>query len=751
MSVAAAVLGNRAEFELAVGPHQASDLAVVSFEAREELSRPYEAVVTFAADARLDTTALEREKALVTVVEPDGVARYFDGVAEGMERLGPSRHPEKHLYRLRLRPRLWLLSARVRSRIFQDQSPVEIAVAVLKEGNVAHRLSLGGNHAKREYCVQYRESDLDFVSRLLEESGIFYFFEHEKGAHTLVLGDARGAFPELPGGKRIAFHDEQGMAPSGEAFTAFGSRHRTRPGAVVVRDVNYLHPQLDLTARAGDGKAELETYDHHGRYGMPDEGRALARIRLEEARVKAALWSGRSTSRRLCPGYVFEVSRHPDGRMNGEYVAVSVVHRGDQPEALAGALATGKSGYQSRVVCLRTEIPYRPERRTAHPKIAGWQTAVVVGPAGEEIHTDEHGRIKLQFRWDREGKEDDHASCWIRVAQALAGPGFGALWLPRVGQEVLVSFEEGDPDRPAVMGAAYNGMNPTPLDLPAEKTRSTLKSRSSPEDGGVGFNELRFEDAAGSEEVYLHAQKDLKIDVLNDKAQEVGGNETLTVAKDRSRTVLGNQSLVVKGNDDGQVLQNQTLTVTQNRTTAVGLNHGETVAGNQSVNVGGAHQLLVTLGAMESVGLGKVLSVGGAYLVNVGLAMNELVGGAKAEEVIGAKAEVIGAKKTEKVFGSRSLEVGGDLSESIGQSRTLKVGKDLVLNVSGGMQHAAQGDYHLKSKGLTMVASDQFTLKVGGATIQVNQSGDVVISGAKVQLRSSGDLTLEAPKISENG
>ncbi len=325
--------------------------------------------------------------------------------------------------------------------------------------------------------------------------------------------------------------------------------------------------------------------------------------------------------------------------MNGAYVAVSVVHRGDQPEALAGALATGTSGYQSRVVCLRKEIPYRPERRAAHPKIAGWQTAVVVGPAGEEIHTDQHGRVKAQFRWDREGKEDDHASCWIRVAQALAGPGFGALWLPRVGQEVLVSFEEGDPDRPLVMGAAYNGMNTTPLDLPAEKTRSTLKSRSSPGDG-YGFNELRFEDAAGTEEVYLHAQKNLQIEVLNDKAQQVGGNEKLLVAKDRSRTVGGNQALLVKGNDDGQVLGNQALEVTMNRATAVGMNHTETVGGNQSVNVGGAQAVTVALASAETVGLAKVLAVGGAYLVNVGAVMNEVVVGAKTEEVGAAKVEL---------------------------------------------------------------------------------------------------------------
>src|SRR3990172_6667327 len=498
----AAVLGaNRAEFELEVGGHWSKELGVLSLKAREELSRPYEAVVTFAAGPDLDAGALEGEKALVTVVKAEGAARYFDGVAEGVERLGRTSHPEKHGYRLRVRPRLWLLSGRQRSRIFQGMTAVEIAVSVLKEWQVVHRLSLTGSYAKREYCVQCRETDLDFASRLLEEEGIFYFVEHGKGTHTLVLGDARSACPSLPGGTRISYRDEQGMVPGEEAFTAFGGRRRTRPSAVVLRDVNYLIPQVDLTARAGEGKGELETYDHHGRYGTPEGGQALAKGRLEEAQGEAAE-------------------------------------------------ASGKSGYQSRAVCLRKEIPYRPERRTAQPKIAGWQTAVVVGPAGEEIHTDEHGRVKVQLNWDREGKEDEKSSCWIRVAQALAGPGFGALWLPRLGQEVMVSFEDGDPDRPLILGAAYNGMNTTPLDLPAEKTKSTLKSRSSPGDGGIGFNELRFEDAAGSEEVYLHAQRNLQIEVLNDKGQTVGGNETLAVVKDRSRTVGGNQSLLVKGNDD---------------------------------------------------------------------------------------------------------------------------------------------------------------------------------------------------------
>ncbi len=748
MSNASTVLGaNRAEFELEVGTEHGSELSVLGFDAWEELSRPYTVDVTFAARRGLVVKELEGAKGLFTVVKAEGAARYFDGVAEGAEVLGPTSHPEKWRYRLRLRPRLWELSERRRSRVYQEQTAVEIAVAVLKEGKVEHRLSLSGSYAKREYCVQHRESDFDFVSRLLEEEGIFYWFEHGKGTHTLVLGDSRSAYGTLQGGGRIAFREERGMVPDEEAFTAFGERRRTRAGVVELRDVDYLRPQLDLTARAGKG--ELEAYDHHGGYVAPEVGRARARVRLEELGASAERWRGKSTSRRLCPGYVFELTDSPG--MNGEYVVVSVRHRGDQPEALAGALAVGRSGYQSRVSCLRKEIAYRPERRTAPPKIAGWQAGVVVGPAGEEIHTDEHGRVKVQFHWDREGKEDDHASCWIRVAQAMAGPGFGALYLPRVGQEVAVSFEEGCPDRPLVVGAAYNGENPTPLDLPAEKTKSTLKSRSSPGDGGLGFNELRFEDAAGSEEVFLHAQKDLEIEVLNDKGQKVGGNEKLLVAKDRSREVGGNQALTVKGNDAGNVLGNQALEVAQNRTTAVGMNHVETVAGSQTVNVGGAQAVTVALASAETVGLAKALSVGGAYLVNVGAAMNEVVVGAKTEEVGGAKVELVGLKKTETVGGSRTLHVGGDLTERVGQKRTLRVEKDLVVGVSGKLAQTVKEEYAVHAKEAVITAEERFAVRTGSVTLTLEKDGSVVLKGGKLELNGTADLLLKAPTITENG
>ena len=609
---------------------------------------------------------------------------------------------------------------------------------------------MSSKYPKREYCVQYQESSLDFICRLLEEAGVFFFFEHRQGEHTLVLGDSGSACPELAGGSQIVYREKSGMSAGAEAFTVFTMRQQTQPSSVVLRDYNYLTPQADLTAQAGDQKGELKSYEHPGRYATPAEGKALAAVRLEEERARAALWSGRSTSRRLCPGYAFELDEHPEHELNGEYLLVSVRHRGDQPEALGGGSAQGKSGYQSRATCLRAEIPFRPERRTPRPSIAGVEPAVVVGPSSEEIWLDEHGRINVQFFWDREGKLDENSSCWIRVSQAMAGSGFGTLFIPRIGSEVTVGFEGGDPDRPVIAGSLYNGANAPPVDLPAQKTQSTIKTDSSPRSQGYGYNELKFEDAAGAEELYLHAQKDLSIEVGNDKTQTVGGSEKLAVAKDRDRSVGGNQTLVVQMNDDAQVQGNQTLGVAVSRSTSVGGSHAETVAGSQTVSVGGAQAVAVGLGSMETVGLGKVLAVGAIYAVNVGGAMNELVAGAKTEEVGGAKVELIGLKKSETVGGSRTLQVGGDLTETVDQKSTLEVTKELVTQVEGALSQSAREGYVLQAKQIEVAAEEEYRLEVGSASLTIKKGGEVMLSGTKIAVNGSTAVQLKAPQITEN-
>jgi type VI secretion system secreted protein VgrG len=754
MVATAELLANQAEFEFQVGPHALGELAVIGFEADEAISQPYalEALLAAPPDVSVDEKALLGQNALLAVHLGEDGDRFFHGIVSRVTRWEASTSQESQRYRVTVVPRWWTLKHTRNSRIFQEKSVPDIVHEVLGDALVEHRLELNGSYPKRTYCVQYRESDFDFVSRLLEEEGIFYFFEHTEGAHTLVLADTSLGCPAMPGEARLVFRTTRKMVAASEYVHEFASQLEVQPGAVALRDYNFVRPTQDLTATSTDDEAEvsLEVYDYPGLYEEPGNGRSLAKVRLEELRARVELATGASNCRRLRTGHTLELDEHPVGAFNRSYLVLSARHVGRQPEALLfeQSQADSQESYRNTFTCQPAKVPYRPARTTARPLIPGAQTAIVVGPAGEEIHTDEHGRIKVQFHWDREGGRDDKSSCWIRVSQAWAGPGWGALYLPRIGQEVVVEFLEGDPDRPLVTGSVYNGQNPPPIDLPGDKTQSTLRTNSSP--GGDGFNELRFEDAAGQEQVYFHAQKDLDIVVENDKTQHVGGYETLLVKKDRSRTIEGNQALEVKKNDDSIIGGNQSLRVDKDRSTSVGGNHTETVAVDQSISVGGNQNVMVSLAASETVGLGKMLNVGGAYAVTVGGALNQLVGGLKAEQVGGAKVEVVGAKKSETVAGSRSLQVGGDLSEQVAKNRSLKVGKDLMVSVGGKHNHAVKDSYTLSAKEISLVAEDQFTLKVGSATLQVKKNGDVVIKGAKVEITASGDIVIKGSKIAEN-
>jgi type VI secretion system secreted protein VgrG len=753
---ASALTASEPEFEFEAGPFTQGELAVIEFEARENLSGPYrvDLVFTAAPDIVVDAAELLGQPAALVVRQGTSDIRYLHGILCELSRWNAGGSAQRNRYRAVLEPGFHLLRHTRKSRIFQQKSIPEIVEQVLGEGKVTYALELQGSYSPRDYCVQYRESDFDFVSRLLEEVGIFYFFRHSQGGHEMVLGDSPNVHTPIYGDPAIPFRDPAGMSGDEECVFEISGRMEVVPGAVALRDFDFVRPSLDMTvdSQASDGDTALEIYDYPGKYEDPSPGKDVAKVRLEELRAPKQVAWGQTVCRRLEAGCKFELTEHAEADFNKEFLLLSVAHEGYQPEVLLFEQANGGRGdrkpFRSVFQCMPSEVPYRPPRRTPRPVIPGPQTAIVVGPSGEEIFTDEHGRVKVQFHWDREAPGDDKSSCWVRVSQAWAGPGWGALYLPRIGQEVVVDFLEGDPDRPLITGRVYNGHNPPPADLPGKRTQSTLRSDSSP--GGGGFNEFRFEDAAGEEEIYLHAQKDMDIVIENDKTQSVGGNESLTVAKNRVREVGGNQAMSVKGNDDTTVTGNQTLEVKANRTTTVSGSHSETIGGSQSIEVGGAHSLLVGAASAETIGLAKALTVGGAYTVTVGAAMNVAVAGVKAEEVGGSKSEMIGGQKTEKIAGSRSLTVGKEMTETIGESRTVDVGKDFTLNVGGILQQTTTKAHKVSAKEIAIVAEENFTIKVGSASVTFKKSGDIVIKGGKIEVTASGEIVIKGSKTTDN-
>jgi type VI secretion system secreted protein VgrG len=448
-------------------------------------------------------------------------------------------------YTAELVPKVWLLGHRRNSRIFQELAVPDIIKKVLTDAKIPpdqFKFNLKGKYAEREYCVQYRESDLAFISRLMEEEGIYYWFEHSKDKHVLQMGDATTAHGPIQGDAKVVFHEATGEEPELEHIFHFRYSEQVRSGEVVLRDFDFKKPTLDLTAqKAADIHKELQVYDYPGEYTLPSVGTSWSEVRLQELQSARRIGVGKTNCRRFVPGYKFTMEEHARPKLNREYLLTRVHHTGAQVQALkeaAGAAAVNE--YRCEYVCIPSDVQFRAPRLTPRPVVHGSQTAIVTGPAGEEIYPDEHGRVKVKFHWDRDPKKDEKSSCWIRVSQNWAGAGWGAMIIPRLGQEVIVDFLEGDPDQPIITGRVYNGDNRVPYGLPGAKTRSTLKSNSSK--GGGGSNEMRFEDAKGSEEIYLHGQKDWNIVIENDKTQKIGHDESLDVGHDRTKHVKHDQA-----------------------------------------------------------------------------------------------------------------------------------------------------------------------------------------------------------------
>jgi type VI secretion system secreted protein VgrG len=546
----------------------------------------------------------------VSVQLPDDTKRYFNGVAVRFSHTGG--HLDLSSYRITLRPWLWFLTRAADCRIFQEKSAPDIILSVFRDlGFSDFTNSLSATYATRDYCVQYRETSFDFVSRLMESEGIYYYFTHTDGKHTLVLADGYGAHSKASGYETVPYYppDEAGRR-DGECLQDWSVSSEIRSGKYTHTDFNFTTPRASLLAQSNTTVSfqhnDNEIYDYPGGYETQDAGSALSSIRMAELETQYELYHGEGDVRGLAAGGLFTLSDHHVESFNQEYLITSSAYTGASAAftAKGGGGGDSSDSFTCSIAATQSHLTFRAPRATPRPVVRGPQTAIVVGKSGEEIWTDSYGRVKVQFHWDRVGTKDENSSCWLRVSQLWAGTSWGAMFLPRIGQEVIVDFLEGDPDRPIVTGRVYNAVSTVPYTLPDEQTKSTIKSNSSK--GGGGSNELRFEDKKGSEEVYMHAQKDFNTLVENDDTLTVQHDQTITVKNNRTETVQeGDETVTIKQGKRTVTIStgDEILSVdTGNRTTTVKTGNNSTTVstGNESLTVSvGNYTVKVDAGAIS--------------------------------------------------------------------------------------------------------------------------------------------------------
>jgi type VI secretion system secreted protein VgrG len=567
------------------------ELRVLDFNGTEGISEPFRYNLRLAAlDSEIDFDTIIGKPAYLSIYGETG-ERYVNGIVTRFVQAGIGNRYT--IYHAEIVPLVWLLSMRYKSRIFQNMSLKDIITQVFQDAGIQtdyYRFSIQGKHDTHEYCVQYRESDFNFISRLMEHEGIFYFFEHDDEKHVMIIADNSAVHVPIES-PTVVFNEPSEMVPEKEHIYEYQFSQQVKPGAVMLRNFNFKMPSLDLqvdsTSETDD--KQFEVYDYPGGYLDQEMGNEMATLRLEAIVANRQVGSGRSVCRRFMPGYKFQLGNYARPDFNQEYLIIRLASSGTQP--LGEDQAGEGFSYSNEFECILAPVPYRPTLRTLKPKVEGSQTAIVVGPSGDDIYTDEYGRVKVQFHWDREGQMDENSSCWVRVRQLWAGPAWGGMFIPRIGQEVIVDFLEGDPDQPIIIGAVYNGDNEVPYKLPDEMTKSTIKSNSSK--GGQGFNEIRFEDKKGEEQIFIHAEKDVDFRVKNDRREWIGNDQHLfvkrdkreqverdkhvNVGRDEARQVKRDHNLTIKGKDAIEVKGSRSIVVKGNVIEEFKQNHSEQV------------------------------------------------------------------------------------------------------------------------------------------------------------------------------
>lgn len=718
-------------------PH---DTEVFSVRMREAISDPFDCWVEIGSvDPDLDVESMLWSTAAVQIgdsrFDPSDLAhwRYVHGAIEQAAYVGPL--GPRHLYRFRLRPSIHGLAYRFRTRIFQDSTVLDIARRVLEEAGLdlaSFEFDVEPGQP-REYVTQWKESELAFIERWMQELGVRYWFEHTEVEHTMRLSDKATVHEpiEEPSDLFVEPRPDTWFDAGGDAIHTV--RYLTHFGydRFASRDWNFEFPQGAREAERDDGPQER--YEYPGGYGINEEGDALAQVRIEELRTSQIQLMGRSGCRRLTAGKKFLLQGMRPDALVGEYLVTALEY---EVRRSGDDITSDTFTYDSTFTAIPASVPYRPARRIPRPRVAGKESAVVTSPPGEEIHVDEHGRIKVHFYWDREQPVDDTASCWVRTQQQNTA---GAMFLPRVGWEVDIGFLHGDPDRPVMLQKLYNEEEQPPYSLPGNLMQSSLRTSSSP--GGGGTNEIRLNDANGKQEFFSHAQRDFSNAVGVDASTTVGVNAQTQVKANAAYKVVGAESVTIGGNQSVnavgkiaiQCAASQTITVGGLDDWSVTSLHTVTTHGSRTDTIGGLLNVLAATGIADDFNASHSLTVGAAYALTSAGPISETVAGGKTEAVGAAKLEIISKSKSEDIKVGKIL-TSGAVKIDAGTDVALGAGAALAIKTGGAYSTKCGGDFGISGAAVTMKLSS-LEMKAGGSVIKA----------------SSGDITLDASNLGGEG
>ncbi|GLR08563.1 type VI secretion system tip protein VgrG [Mixta theicola] len=730
-------------------PSGAESLRFWALKGKEAVSTPFR----FSLDLLSQDPAVDRQKLLgqsLTVILPGRLAnqeRYLTGKITAISIREDEIEDNRYtVYQITLEPDFWPMTRDKNFRIFQQQRVPDIVKSLFAENNVRIEDRLSGSYRQWDYCVQYGESTFDFISRLLELEGISYYFRHEKDGHTLILSDDTTATGTFPGYETIPWHAQAGGgAIDEEGVSQLKARYVVTPGLYSIDDYDFRKPHAWLLQAlqnpVSPDPGKIDVYDWPGHFIEHTDGESYARIRQQSWQAGQQQIRGTGTATGIAPGYQFTLTGAPNDTDNRALLVISARYNFEENQYASGSNGSAKHHINFTVIPAST--PFRPKARTSWPRTYGPQTARVVGPSGESIWTDKYGRVKVKFHWDRASNGDENSSCWVRVSSAWAGQGYGGIQIPRVGDEVVVDFINGEPDRPIIIGRVYNEASMPPWSLPAAATQMGFMSRT--KDGSPdNANALRFEDKSGEEQLWLQAERNMDIEVKQDESHSVGSNRNKTVGKDETSHIKQNRTRTVDGNETVTIGQDRTKTVTGNENITVQQNHSQEVKGNASLSVTQNRDENITGNHTATVKSNHTSNVEGNQTLTVNQDRSRTVSGNEKVQVQQNRSMAVTGNQTLNVTGDRNVTVCSNEIRTVAQKQSVQIGAGRTLSITGGdtrftegnVSDSATGSFTINvgESGITL-NSGSIEIMAGGASITINAAG-VMVNGKKIDLNA---------------